>query len=181
MKKVEKNKVRFITESQLLAFFMQFIGSAFLQINSLTFPRVNKSSRITGEPTPFAVLSHAKNFNAQIGYEYEKRVNTQCEREGLDPKFVAQAHPWAEHMEGAVFCRKRDGQGRYVAYIQQRIDADDYFMDGENVEISTLSEFLPPKRNYDSQPTEKKVPVQFVKVENIMSFTHGKTDYFVIR
>jgi hypothetical protein len=173
--------IKFITENDLITFFENFVASAFLQVVTLTNPKTNKKSRVTNLPTPFAILQHVKNFNARIGYNYEDNVNAQAEREGLNPEFVAQEHKWAEHVKGTVFCRKRDKGGRYVAYVQQRVDDSEYFADGDKVNIADLSEYMPPKSDYKNQPTKKKVPVQLVKVENILSFVHGETTYYVVR
>ena len=122
-----------------------------------------------------------KNFNAQVGYKYEKQVNDKASNEGLNPEFVAQAHKWAEHVKGAMFCRKRDGGGAYVAYAQKRIDDSDYFADGVMIaDVKTLAEYMPEKKPYANQPAEDKVFVQMLKIENVVSFTFDETIHYVV-
>lgn len=177
-----KNSIAFVTENEMINFFKQFVGSALMQIVTLTEVGLLKKSRETSEPTPFNVLQHIKNFNLQVGYNYEKQVNDKAESEGFDPDFVAEQHKWAEHVEGALFCRRKDKGGAYIAYAQKRVDDSEYFADGQRVKIGNLEEYLKNKpTNYTNQPAENKVRVQMVKAENILSYTFNGIQHYVIR
>ena len=177
-----KNSIAFVTENEMINFFKTLIGSAMIQLVTLTEVPLLKKSRETLVATPFNLLQHIKNFNMQVGYNYEKQVNDKAESEGLNPEFVAEKHKWAEHVEGAIFCRRRDKGGAYIAYAQKRVDDSEYFADGDRVKVGDLSEYLKNKpTNYENQPAEDKVRVQMVKAENVLSFTFGGVQHYVVR
>jgi len=171
---------QFISESEAIKFLEQFVGASAIQLFTLTEPDTLVKSRVTKEPTPFDKLQHMKNFNANIGYKYEDRVNNQIKRESKEIEFFAKNHKWAMHVKGAIMTDKKTQSKFYCAYIQKRVDESEYYADGKSVNISEYSEYLQKKSNYSSQPTEEKIIVQMVKVENLIGFTHAETKHYII-
>lgn len=190
MKKFQ-SKIEF---AKLLA--LTILNSAFAQAMSITEPKLNKKSRTTGLPLPYSKVLNCRDLNIQLGYDYEGQVNRNAEKEGLEADFVAQEHAWARRVagnlsrhkdytmpllaDGSIDWANVDTDRLYMPYKVQSIREQSYIADGKVIAKDILEDFFPPKGNYESQPADKKVPVQYMKLASVKEFKWNGIEYEII-
>jgi hypothetical protein len=186
---------KFITIAQFALMLSEINISTFAQALSQTEPKLNKKSRVTGEPLPFNKVLNCRNINLQLNYDYEAQVIRRDEKQnaGEPSNFEAQEHTWARKVKGALARHKDyaidmlnidfnslDTTKLYMPYVKLRIDSQMYIADGKPIDKEALINFMPPASNYDNQPAEKKVVVEYMKLASIKEFTLSGVDYQII-
>jgi len=182
---------KFISLSQFAYLLSTITGSSFAQAISETEPKLNKKSRVTGLPIPFAKVVNCRNLNLQLNYNYENQVNNKSLKEGIEPEFEATAHAWAKRVSGALASHKDyntigldilslDVTKLYMPYVKNRVDSQTFIADGKEIAKDILNDFFPPKGNYENQPQEKKVLVEYMKLTSIKEFSYNGTEYKIV-
>jgi len=178
----------------MLAF--EILNSAFAQAISETEPKLNKKSRVTGQPLPFAKVINCRDLNIQLGYDYEGQVIARAEKEGIDASdFEAQEHAWARRVtgnlsriksydvpvnaDGSIDWANVDSSKLYMPYKVMSIREQSYFADGQRIAKDILTDFFPPKDDYSSQPQDNKVRVQYMKLSSVKEFKFGGVEYVI--
>jgi hypothetical protein len=181
-------KKQFLTLKQFAILLASIKLSSFAQAQSVTEPKLNKKSRTTGEPLPFATVLNCRNINIQLNYNYENQVVGRDLKSGGDGTFEAQEHAWAKHFEGALALHKSavadmlnlDLTKCYMPYVKVRVDSQKYIADGKEISKDVLVPFMPPKDDYSSQPQDNKVRVEYMKLSSIKTFVYAGTEYQIV-
>ena len=179
---------KFITLSDFAQLLMTILGSCFVQVQSITEPKLNKKSRSTGLPIPFAKVVNCRDLNIQLGYDYEAQVNRNANKEGIEADFEAQEHVWARRIEGALARHKDytpdlanlDVTKLYIPYKVMNIREQSFIADGKQIAKDMLLDYLPPVTSYDNQPAEKKVSVQYMKLSSVKEFRWNGIQYQIV-
>ena len=188
----------FLTKKQFAEMLNEFKGSAFAQVQCVTEPKLNKYHRETKEPIPFKKVLNCRSLNIQLGYDYERQVSNREIKEGAEnPTFEAQEHAWACRISKTLAINKKlaselakgiaeislddlHADDLYVPYVKIRVDYQKYIADGVEIKKEELLPFLPPKSNYDNQPIENKVRVEYMKLSSIKVFVIDNTEYHIV-
>jgi len=181
-------KKQFITISQFAILLASYNGSKFAQAQSVTEPKLNKKSRTTGEPLPFATVLNCRNINIQLNYNYENQIVGREIKEGGEATFEAQEHAWAKPVKGALATHKSavadmlnlDLSKCYMPYVKIRVDSQKYIADGKEISKDILLPFMPPKDDYSNQPIENKVRVEYMKLTSVKTFVCDGTEYQIV-
>lgn len=190
---MKKSFVTSLEFAKLLA--NEIINSAFAQAMSETSPKLNKKSRTTGAPLPFQSVLNLRDLNIQLGYDYEGQVNAKAEKEGIEANFEAKEHAWARRVAGNLARHKDyevpmtengeidwanvDTTRLYMPYKVMSVRSQSYFADGQRIEKDVLTDYFPPKDNYESQPQEDKVRVQYMKLSSVKEFKWNNTEFVI--
>lgn len=190
---MKKSFVTSLEFAKLLA--NEIINSAFAQAMSETSPKLNKKSRTTGAPLPFQTVLNLRDLNIQLGYDYEGQVNAKAEKEGIEANFEAKEHAWARRVAGNLARHKDyevpmtengeidwanvDTTRLYMPYKVMSVRSQSYFADGQRIEKDVLTDYFPPKDNYESQPQEDKVRVQYMKLSSVKEFKWSGVEYVI--
>lgn len=190
-------KKSFITTTEFAKMLaIEIINSAFAQAMSETSPKLNKKSRTTGAPLPFQSVLNLRDLNIQLGYDYEGQVIAKAEKEGIDASaFEAKEHTWARRVTGNLSRHKDyevpmtesgqidweniDTTRLYMPYKVMSIREQSYFADGKRIDKDVLTDYFPPKDNYESQPQEDKVRVQYMKLSSVKEFKWNNTEFVI--
>lgn len=189
--KQESMKKEFLTIGQFASLLMTIKLSAFAQVQSVTEPKLNKKNRETGEPMPFKTVLNCRNLNVQLNYNYENQIIHREEKEGAENgSFEASEHSWARPLsEGALATRKSIEENDvkliapdflYMPYVKVRVDSQKYIADGREIDKAEIVPFMPPKSDYENQPIENKVRVEYMKLRSIKTFIYNGTEYQII-
>jgi hypothetical protein len=183
-------KKQFITIRQFAELLMSYNGSKFAQAQSVTEPKLNKKNRETGELLPFKTVLNCRNINVQLNFDYEGQINRREIKEGAEtPEFQATEHSWARHFKGALAVHKSelasdimdvDLSKAYMPYVKIRVDSQQYIADGKVISKDALTPFMPPKNDYDNQPVENKVRVEYMKLSSIKTFVTDGCEYQIV-
>lgn len=179
---------KLITQSEFAKMLMAITLSSFADVQSETEPKLLKKDRETKMPIPFKQVLNHRILNIQLNYNYDKQVNDKAEKEGLRREFEAKEHTWAKRIAGALAGKKDydfdvnniDTSKCYMAYKIQTIRAQSFIADGKEIAKDLLTNFLPPKRNYDNQPAEQKTAIQYMKLSSVKEFVFAGDQYRII-
>lgn len=167
--------------------------STFAQALSQTEPKLNKKSRVTGEPLPYIKVVNCRNINIQLNYNYEKQIIGRDLKEGGEGTFEAQEHTWARKINGALARHKDyvvdmltidfkslDLSKLYIPYVKIRVDSQIFVADGKVIDKNELVDYLPTPTDYANQPQEKKVVVEYMKLASVKEFTCNGIEYQIV-
>jgi len=179
---------KFISTLEFAQLLMTILGSTFAQAMSQTEPKLNKKSRTTGLPIPFAKVLNCRDLYIQLGYDYEGQVNRNAEKEGIEADFEAQEHVWARRMQGSLARHKDytpdlanlDVTKLYMPYKVMSIREQSFIADGKQIAKDILLDFMPSATSYDNQPAEKKVAVQYMKLSSVKEFHWNGIEYQIV-
>ena len=182
-----------ITLSQFAEMLSNILKSTFLQAVSVTEPKLNKKDRETKAPLPFKTVLHSRNINLQLGYNLDKQVTDRATKEGIeDADFEAQEHKWARRVKGQLARHKAyeiaedmavadmDTTKLYMPYVVVRIDENKYIGDGKEIAKAVIEPFFPPASDYENQPQENKVRVQYMKLSSVKWFKLNGVEYHIV-
>jgi len=186
-------KKSFITIRNFAMLLSTINLSTFGQALSETEPKLNKKSRTTGEPLPFAKVLNCRNINFQLNYNYPTAVNNKAIKEDIAPEFEAKEHTWARPVKGALARHKDyvidmlnldfstiDTTKLYMPYRKLRIDSQSYVADGKVIDKKVLVDFMPPASDYASQPQDDKIVIEYMKLSSIKLFTCNGTEFKIV-
>ncbi len=156
--------------------------AGFVSMVTATEPKMNKKSRTTGLPN--LLLGRVRRMcvrSGQLGASYENAVNNQREREGNTTagEFVAEGlwNGAGKHISRSVVTHKTSGKLYIVFYPLKnaeggaKVAQDTWTVDGKEVPLSMLVEFLPPLSDGGRQQVENPVLWRVIGVESIVSIT----------
>jgi hypothetical protein len=162
-------------------------GAKLVKLTTRTMPKLLKKSRITGIACPYReVVRIAERFGV-LACDYGSAVNNQREREDYDVPFVAEAL-WkgkGRRVKGSKYLVEHIDSGeQYIAFMPHNKDGSvsigrDLWQDenGNEIDPSLLSEYLPVSSQPNTQETEKEIYWRVIKVENILAIKYGE-EYF---
>ena len=128
-----------------------FVSAEFIQDDSITEPKLNKKSRVTGLPCPFATVKKFTTARCALKVIYENAVNNAQERAGEDRDFEAKELPWGEWItfengkRSKILIKHKGAFYIRTTYTNPtEIPEVSYMADGKVVSKSDLAPYLPP-------------------------------------
>ena len=181
--------VKFTSSQELSNILKTVKGSSVCTMELTTKVKTNKKGRInklpfteTFEGDVFRTYKEYGNFNIN----YENAVNNQLVRENKDNNFVSNSLPWGEwYSPNKVIAHKNEFYLRYYTGMNANSKADKqeiyHYENGQELtalEVSRLSEYLPPKRTTSgTQGTTKEITPRVVKMNGVNKLTLGGVTY----
>jgi len=143
-------------------------------------------ARLKKTGNSFGQVNKLSRVNCMIGFIYENAVNRQQVREGAEHgAFEAQAHAWAEHIEGCNWLVKnpKTDELYLVVKVQKSLEHPTYIkaISREPLAYEDVKPFLPAKRsNADAQGVEREVIYRQYKLSSIKELHIGGEQYAVV-
>jgi len=180
----ESKKVQEVSHDELLDIFMsigvtKILTSDFVNVVLRTEPYMNK----TDNPF-FGKVFKTQSRNYKLLFDYEKRVDNNSKKEGIDGNFVSEKPSGRHHVSPLV---TRDDKTQSIHYLNL-----EYFVKVKPVvsyefnglpmvkeDQELMMKFLKKKYPNNKQPQEKKVEVICPKITNILSVSMGGVKYVV--
>lgn len=168
-----------ISQDQLIRLLCERKGANFATLLTETEPKMRKNE-LSGRVTK---KSHV---NVAIGVHYERAVQRQQEREGLEVDFTAKPRQWGERLTGTPLVRHTNKAGETNHYLEavpkKVMTAPQYLVDGfpanENQQ-KIIAEHLSPSRKPATQNTEKEIVVRDYKLTNVKAIKINGKKYKV--
>jgi hypothetical protein len=180
----ETSKVMEVTHAELLNIFLSIgvtkkLTSDFVNIVTKTEPSMNK----TGNPF-FGKVFKTQSRNYKLLFDYEKRVENNSKKEGIEGDFVSEKPSGRHHVSPLV---TRDDKTKSVHYLNLEYFVKvkpvvSYEFDGLPMvekDQELMMTFLKKKYPNTKQPQEKKVEVICPKITNILSVSMDGVKYVV--
>jgi len=150
-------------------------GATPVSITAVTTPQQRKTGN---DHLPIMKVSR---MNGMINADYEKSVNRQREREGLEADFTRGAG-WGEHISTAIV-QGKNGLSLAIQPNPNNPPPSSVYV-GTGTGIPTVitsepGEFINPPYTGNSQGVAKKIPYRRVLISNIAGIVIGKTEYIV--
>lgn len=165
-----------ITHIQLILLLSTINKSTFINMVTRTKVRMRK----TNNPY-FDQVFKVRSGNYLVGNDYEKRVNTNLEKEGQDSDFVASKNNVGDHVTTALLYNDRTKK-YYLQY--ERFDNSPietvYHYKGLPIDKVHFERFIQGSNNYENQGLDKTVKVMSVTTTNILMITVNGTKYHVV-
>lgn len=165
--------MKLVTREELRKMLAELKGNTFATIVSETVPKMLK----TGNPFINRVKKTSRT-NVAIGFNYTNSVNNQLLREGKENDFEALPRKWGERIKGTPLVEHK-GKCYLECKIEKSIDYV-YTLDGEEIGIELIQEFLPAKSE-SRQGTEKEIFVRDYDLESIRQITMKGEVYQVVQ
>ena len=152
-----------VTESELVSLMMTVNGSTFINLVTETDVRMNK----TGNPY-FGRVKKMSSRNYLIGNDYEKRVVTNGEKEGVDGFEVGELKG-KHHVSKCVLQSDKDESVFYlmVELFDEIPPIVEYSCEGDPIEKQLFEDYMVKVYENKSQPQERKVKVITPKFSSI--------------
>ena len=159
-----------------------FVSAEFIQYDSVTEPKLNKKSRLTGNLCPFTNVKKFTTARCALKVIYENAVNNAQERAGEDRDFEAKEMTWGEWItfengkRSKILIKHKGAFYIRTTYTNPtEIPEVIYMADGKAVSKSALAEYLPVEK----EPTGEAKDKVIVRTYNINSMVEirmaGKT------
>lgn len=197
-----------IDTNQLVELLQDFPGHTIAYIRTLTKPsKFNATSRVTKLPLNIGVdpanIRKISLWSVRIGYDYEKSVNNEREKEGIAPTFQSQglwngkghAYVTPSGMVSKTIRQHEDGE-LYLSCIMNKWRPDtlptpmsakkmksrcrSMFIDittGKKIDKKELVDFLPKKYPSKSQGVAVEVEYRTLKLQSIKMLSFRGTSY----
>ena len=165
----------------------QISGSKICSLRTKTALKTNKKSRTDGTPFPYSQgISKLSVRNVIIGADYSNAVNNQLAREEKVGDFTPENLWKGKGRRVSKFTVEHTESGEKYLCILPKTDSENcnvtksIYIDnatGNEVEFSSLKDFLPPYNETESQGTDKVVHWQVIKLENVIGLKSGELEY----
>jgi len=150
-------------------------NGTFINVVTLTDVRMNKTNN------PFyGKVKKLSSTNYLTGVNYEKRVRSNMEKEGLNPDtFQVEKPSGKNHVSPCVLVDDKTGTTFYLMVerfdeVQPKVE---FLMDGNPIEKQLFQDYMVKVSESKKQEQERKVMVITPKIENIVSFTLNGIKY----
>lgn len=168
-----------ITKGQLVGILNQVNVPTFTNVLMKTPVRMNK----TGNPY-FGQIVKITKGNYLIGSDYEKRVNNNYEKEGMERTFVVEPPKGKEHISKCVLVDTKTRTTHYL--MMERFDeihpkVEYQMIDGTSIEKQLFESFLVKVSENQKQEQERKVLPLTPKISNILEITLNGVKYEVLQ
>jgi hypothetical protein len=167
-----------ITKSELITLLNDIEKSTFVNLVTETKVRIKK----TGNPYYDKVIKRSK-CNYLIGNDYEKRVRSNEQKEGIEPNFNTEKPSGKHHISKCVLVDDKTESTHYL--MVERFDEvepqNEYIFEGNSIERQLFKDYMGKVSESQKQTQEKKVMVITPKIENIVEITLNKTNYKILR
>ena len=166
-----------INEQELLTILMNVDKSTFVNLVTKTKVKMNK----TNNPYFDKVLKLTRS-NYLIGNDYEKRVQTNEEKEGLEKDFESKENRVGVHVSKCVLFNEKLNT-YYLQYelFKESKPQNEYQFEGNQIEKQLFESFMGKKSTTSRQEQERKVLFQTFKLSSIDEISLNGTKYIVQR
>lgn len=165
-----------VSVPELVEVLKQVEKSTFINVTMVTDVRMNK----TGNPY-FGQVKKVTNCNYLIGNDYEKRVQSNEEKEGLEGNFESLKPSGKTHVSKCVLVDDKTGLTYYL--MVERFDEIspkvEYKHNGNTIDKMLFENFMVKVSESSRQGQERKVMVITPKIENIREITLNGIHYEV--
>jgi len=166
-----------ITQTQLETLLMGVEKSTFVNITMETKVRMNK----TNNPFFDKVIKRSS-CNYLIGNDYEKRVQSNEKKEGLEGDFESGELRGKKHVSKCVLVDTKTEQTHYL--MVERFDEippkNEFIFEGNIIEKTLFESYMTKVYESQKQEQEKKVMVITPKIENIKKITLNGEKYEIV-
>ena len=166
-----------ITQTQLETLLMGVEKSTFVNITMETKVRMNK----TNNPFFDKVIKRSS-CNYLIGNDYEKRVQSNEKKEGLEGDFESGELKGKKHVSKCVLVDTKTEQTHYL--MVERFDEippkNEFIFEGNIIEKTLFESYMTKVYESQKQEQEKKVMVITPKIENIKKITLNGEKYEIV-
>ena len=183
--KTENQTIVKLSVNELVNVLKQVEKSTFINVTMDTEPKMNKTNNpfYDKESKKFSVRK-VTNCNYLIGNDYETRVESNMEKEGVDGTFEAFKPSGKTHVSKCVLV---DDKTQSVHYLMvERFDEVkpkvEYLKNGEpmnETDLRLLNDFLVKSSESSRQEQDRKVMVITPKIENIRELSLNGIHYVV--
>jgi len=166
--KINRQKLREVLENTL--------GSTPITFVARTKVRMNKTGN------PFVGAMKIARINGFINWSYERSVNRQRGREGVEEEFKALVRKWGE--------RQKDRKGRLLpfvlhkdkTYVEVKVQKSlgyEYEFEGKPVPKEEIHKFMPKRKEGARQDVKRAVVLRDYALDSIQAVTVDGTAYEV--
>jgi hypothetical protein len=164
-----------ITRNELLTLLSNVEKSTFINLVTETKLRMNKRNN----PYYDKVIKKSKS-NFLIGNDYETRVRTNENKEGLTPDFVSKENNVGNHVSKCVLFNEKT-QSHYL--MVERFDEIkpkvEYIFEGNEIDKMLFNDFMVKVSENSRQEQERKVMVLSYKLDSIKELSLNGQHYVV--
>lgn len=162
MGKYCRARMKTIDQNTLVEKLRGIAGAAPLTLSALIDARARKTNN------PYPEILKLSKVNGMTGFDYEKSVNRQLEREEKATDFEAQERAWGERISPALV---KKGNAFYLVLKVERAFKPTFLVRQNNFLVAIakekIKEFLPAHKKAVSQGTEKEVVYRNYSLANI--------------
>jgi len=170
-----KNLVMKITKNELISILSKQEKGTFVNLVTEIIVRMNKKRN----PYYGKVIKRSK-CNYLLGVEYESRVRTNEEKEGLNPDFKTEKNKVGQHVSKCVLFNEKT-RLHYVTV--ERFDEIkpnvEYLFEGNSIDKVLFNDFIIKYKESKKQEQNKKVHVISFTIDNVKELTLNKIKYEV--
>ena len=165
-----------ITKKELVTLLMSIVNPTFINMMTVTTVRMNK----TGNPY-FGKVIKRSSSNYLMGNDYEKRVQSNEKKEGLEPDFEVEEMTGKRHISKVVCIDTKTESIHYL--MVERFDeikpTVEYKFEGNPIEKQLFESYMVKVSESKKQVQERKVMVITPKIENIKEISFEGNKYIV--
>jgi len=171
-----------VTRKEMIEIIKTVRGSTFFKFVAETVVDMRKTGN------PFVGATKVSTVAAQLGCDYETKVNNQLGREDKAMEFVVSPSPWQLHTDNKHFLTDKKTQSKLYLVVfplkksDERIAAEPtkYFFNGKEIERALLEEFFPKPSVPKNQGVENPVIYRSYGFDSFKSMTLMGTEYEII-
>lgn len=165
-----------ITQQQLITMLMAITKPTFINLVMETEVRMNK----TNNPY-YKLITKYSSRNYSIGNDYDKRVNNNYVKEGMEATFETEAAKGKHHISKCVLV---DDKTESVLYVMLEIydevkPVNMYYFNGQEIDKDVFSKYMPAVHESTKQECERKVKVITPKISSIKAISLNGIRYIV--
>jgi hypothetical protein len=164
-----------ITKNELIVILSNQEKGTFVNLVTETKVRMNKK----GNPYYGKVIKRSK-CNYLLGMEYESRVRTNEEKEGLDPDFKTEKNKVGQHVSKCVLFNEKTGLHYVMVERFDEIKPNvQYLFEDNSIDKVLFNDFMIKYQESQKQEQERKVHVLSFTIDNVKELTLNKIKYEV--
>jgi hypothetical protein len=171
-------QVKNITRQELITLLSKVNKPTFTNVVMETKVRMDK----TNNPYYDKVVKRSK-CNYSLGIDYQKRVNNNYTKEGIESTFESEK-PSGKHHVGNSKCLLIDDKTESVHYVMlERFDEiqpqNEFIFEGNQIDKQIFQDYLVKVSESQKQQQDRKVMVLTPKIENIKEISLEGTKYII--
>lgn len=171
-------EIKTITKQELITLLSEVTKPTFTNVVMETKVRMNK----TNNPYYDKVIKRSK-CNYSLGIDYQKRVEKNYEKEGIESTFESEK-PSGKHHIGNSKCLLIDDKTESVHYVMlERFDEinpqNEFIFESNGIDKQLFESYMVKVSESQKQEQERKVMVITPKIENIKEISLEGTKYII--
>lgn len=165
-----------IPRSNMITLLNEVERPTFVHLVTETKVRMNKK----GNPYHEQIVK-CLSSNFYIGSEYEKRVNNNREKEGVETDFVSSPLSGKEHISKCVLTDTKTQTKFYVMceWFKRSYPKVEYKYNGNSIDKQMFESYLVKRKESEKQQIENKVNVVTYLIESIKEIRMNRTRYIL--